>query len=110
VKITIQQVSDVPNGQIPQRRTLGVLEFVAEGGERIPTLVLPKTPVAVDADSWLLLHSVYLPSNRKLSIMVGYHTPKGVTHVFTSMTTWDAASHFAFRLPTGQFVEFYFSE
>lgn len=40
--------------------------------------------------------------------MVGYHTPKGITHVFTGMTTWDMSSYFAFRLPTGQFIEFYF--
>jgi len=85
-----------------------VLEFVPREGGRIPTLVLPETPVAVDADSWLVLHSTYSPSNRGLSVMVGYHTSQSMTHVFTGMATWDAAPHFAFRLPTGQFIEFYF--
>jgi hypothetical protein len=40
--------------------------------------------------------------------MVGYQTSKGLTHVFTGLTTWRAAPYFAFRLPTGQFIEFYF--
>lgn len=87
---------------------LAELEFVRKEGVRIPSFVLPETPVAVDAEGYLVLHSAYSPSNRGLSIMVGYQTPERMTHVFTGMTTWDAAPYFAFRLPTGQFIEFYF--
>lgn len=108
VNVTIQHATDVPDGEIPQRRTLGVLEFVPKDGERIPSFYLPETPVIVDADGSLVLHSAFAPSNRALSVMVGYHTSKGVTHVFTGVTTWRAAPYFAFRLPTGQFIEFYF--
>ena len=109
VKVTIQHASDVPDGQLPQRRTLGVLEFMPRDGGRIPSLVLPETPVAVDPAGSLVLHSAYSPSNHGLSVMVGYHTAKGMTHVFTGMATWDAAApYFAFRLPTGQLIEFYF--
>lgn len=106
--MTIQHASDVPDGQIPARRTLDELEFVPTEAGRITGFALPETPVTVDAEGSLLLHSAYTPSNRGLSIMVGYRTSTGVIHVFTGLATWDSAPYFAFRLPNGQFIELYF--
>jgi hypothetical protein len=102
VKVTIQ------HADTDERRTLGVLEFVPKDDPYLRTFVLPETPVTVDGRGSLVLRSAYSPDTRGLSVVADYHTPTGTTHVFTGVATWSAPPYFAFRLPTGQFIEFYF--
>jgi hypothetical protein len=114
VKVTIQHSTDVPDGEIPDTRTLGVLEFVPGDSGSIPTLVLPERRIEVNPEDSLVVHSAYSPHNHGLSVMVGYHSAEGMTHVFTALTRWGASlntqSYFAFRLPTGQLIDLYFQD
>lgn len=108
VKVTIQCASETEDVKVRERRTLGVLEFAPKTDGRNSTLVLPDTPLAVDANHSLVLHSAYSPGNRGLSVMVGYQSPEGEMHVFTGMAVWEGAPYFAFRLPSGDFIELHF--
>jgi hypothetical protein len=109
VKLTIQHASNVGEGQLPERRTLGELEFTRREGHPPEVVAVPDTPIPVDEDGALVIHCAYVPFNRGLSVMVSYHTAAGMTHVFTGMATWGPPPpYFAFILPTGQFIELYF--
>ncbi|HUJ10442.1 MAG TPA: hypothetical protein VL171_10475 [Verrucomicrobiae bacterium] len=108
MKVTIQHASEPVAGETQHRRTLGVLTFAPRNGEGIPTLVLPDTPIPVAEENSLVLHASVVPQTRRLSVMIGQHLRGVVTHVFTAGSVWDGATYFAFRLPTGQFIELYF--
>ena len=111
MKIVVQHASDVPDGQIPERRTLGELVFTEKVAEPIQILTVSEAPVPVDEQGSLIFHVGFSPHNHGLSIMTGYRTAAGERHVFSAgviLRAGPTLSHyFAFRLPTGQFIELY---
>ena len=107
VNVTIQHVADGPAGEISKVRILAVLDFVMRDGNQ-NSYILPSDPVAVDEQSSLVIHATYSPGNNGLGVFVAHRTANGDKHVFTGGGCWASPPYYAFRLPTGQFIELYF--
>ena len=114
VKLTIQQVQNIVEGEIPTRHTLATLEFVRKDAGEVQAFAVPDAPVPVDSDSWLVIHGGFVPVNHALSVMIGYHTATQMKHVFSAMGWWEHSPggksvYYAFCLPAGQVIELYFT-